>query len=66
MSSVSTYNYEAASDLYKIVTPQYRIVQAITVGAVGLLVLLALAGILFYMKRHLFTTTYPNDDKVLD
>ncbi|KAL7045228.1 hypothetical protein ACKWTF_002178 [Chironomus riparius] len=64
VSSVSTYSYEAASDLYKIATPQYRIVQAITIGAVGLLILLALAGILFYMKRHLFTSNYSNDDKV--
>lgn len=65
VSSISTYNYEAGSDIYEIVTPQYRIVQAITIATVGLLVLLALAAILFYMKRHLFST-YRSDDKVLD
>ncbi|KAG5676191.1 hypothetical protein PVAND_006040 [Polypedilum vanderplanki] len=66
VSSVSTYNYEAQSAAYEIVTPQYRIVQAITIGAVGLLILLAIAAIVFYMKRHLFAANYANDDKVLD
>lgn len=65
MSSVSTYNYEAGSDVYEIVTPQYRIVQAITIATVGLLILLALAAIFFYVKRHLFQA-YRSDDKVLD
>lgn len=63
VSSVSTNNYEAFSKEFEIITPQYKIYQAIIVGAVSLLILLACAGILFYLKRHLFTT-YSNEDKV--
>lgn len=63
VSSVSLNNYEAYSKEYEILTPHYRVVQAITVGAVLLLILLALAVVLFYMKRHLFTP-YHHDDKV--
>lgn len=63
VSSVSTNNYEAYSSEFEILTPQYKVVQAITIGAVVLLILLALAGVLFYMKRHLFTT-YHNEEKV--
>jgi hypothetical protein len=65
VSSVSTNNYEASSAEYEIETPPYRIVQAVIIGAVVLLILLACAGILFYLKRHLFTS-YQSDDKVLD
>lgn len=57
VSSVSSNNYEAFSSECEIVTPHYRIVQAITIGAVILLVLLALSLLLFYIKRHLFTQT---------
>lgn len=57
VSSVSSNNYEAFSSEFEIVTPHYRIVQAITIGAVILLVLLALSLLLFYIKRHLFTPT---------
>lgn len=53
---MSTNNYEAYSNEFEILTPHYRIVQAVTIAAVGLLVLLALAGVLFYMKRHLFSS----------
>lgn len=63
VSSVSTNNYEAFSKEFEIITPQYKIYQAIIVGAVSLLILLACAGILFYLKRHLFTN-YSNEDKV--
>lgn len=63
VSSVSLNNYEAYSSEYEIITPHYRIVQAITMGSVGLLILLAVAVVLFYIKRHLFTT-YHHDDKV--
>lgn len=58
VSSVSTNNYEAYSEEVEIFTPHYRIVQAVTVGAVCLLILLAIAGIVFYLKRHLFTHDY--------
>lgn len=61
VASVSSNNYEVQSPEFEIVTPRYRVVQAITIGAVGLLILLALAGILFYTKRHLFTSTYQED-----
>lgn len=57
VSSVSSNNYEAFSSEFEIVTPHYRIVQAITIGAVILLALLALSLLLFYVKRHLFTPT---------
>lgn len=56
VSSVSLNNHEAFSTEYEILTPHYRIVQAVSVGAVGLLILLALAVVLFYTKRHLFTS----------
>lgn len=56
VSSVSTSNYEAFSAEFEILTPHYRIVQGITIGAVGLLILLALAGVLFYLKRHLYSS----------
>lgn len=63
VSSVSTSNYEASSAEYEILTPRYRITQAITIGAVALLVLLAVAAIIFYMRRHLFTSPYQSEDK---
>jgi hypothetical protein len=63
VSSVSVNNYEAYSNEIEVVTPQYRIVQIITISAVSLLVLLALAGVLFYIKRHLFTS-YRNEEKL--
>lgn len=62
VSSVSTNNYEAYSAEFEIFTPHYRIVQVVTIGAVCLLILLALAGIVFYLKRHLFTSY--REDKV--
>lgn len=55
VSSVSTNNYEAYSSEFEILTPHYRVVQAITVTAVILLISLALAGILFYVKRQIFS-----------
>lgn len=63
VSSVSTNNYEAYSNEFEILTPHYRVVQAVTITAVGLLVLLALAGVLFYMKRHLFTS-HRSEEKI--
>lgn len=62
VSSVSTNSYEAYSTEYEIITPQYRVVQAIVIGAVALLVLLAISLLLFYMKRHLFTYN-PDEQK---
>lgn len=56
VSSVSLNNYEAYSNEFEIVTPHYKAVEAVILGAVGLLILLALAVVLFYVKRHLFTT----------
>lgn len=61
VSSVSTNSYEAYSTEYEIITPQYRVVQAIVIVAVVLLILLATSLLLFYMKRHLFT--YNHDEQ---
>lgn len=63
VASVSSNSFETYSTPFEILTPQYRIVKAIMIGAVLLLILLALAGILFYMKRNIFST-YHNDDKL--
>lgn len=61
VSSVSTNNYEAYSAEFEIFTPHYRIVQVVTIAAVCLLILLAIAGIIFYLKRHLFSHNYEEE-----
>jgi hypothetical protein len=63
VSSLSTNNYEAYSNVYEISTPHHRIVLAITVGAVGLMVLLCIAAVTLYLKRHMFSN-YDREDKI--
>lgn len=65
VASISTNGYEALGEEQEILTPSFRTMQAFIVfSTVALLILLAIVGITLYVKRHLFSSSSYQEEKI--